>query len=49
MINIALLIERTHWTLDYIRSLDTRDFYSLLAVYEGLDKGRQVLRERAAR
>jgi sialic acid synthase SpsE len=41
LVEKALIIERTHWTMDYIESMDFIEYRRLVAVFEGLDRGRK--------
>lgn len=44
--NKLAVAERFHWTLDYIESLDIRDYWALLARLDGLNRARDYLGQR---
>lgn len=41
-----LLAERTGWTLDYIRTLNSVEFYVVTEMYSAIDAARSHIRKR---
>lgn len=47
-VNRVLLADRTHWTLDYIDSMDVLEREEVMLLFDAIDRGRAYVQKREA-